>query len=78
MRAGVPLWALLIVTVLCACARNPVSGRPEVVLVSKQAEVGLGEEAAKEVAATIGLVPDEALQAYVQQIGARLAVESPR
>ncbi|MGI9431653.1 MAG: M48 family metalloprotease [Myxococcota bacterium] len=78
MRAGVPLWALLIVAVLCACARNPVSGRPEVVLVSKQAEVGLGEKAAKEVEATMGLVPDEALQAYVQQIGARLAKESPR
>jgi len=78
MRAGAPLWALLIVAVLCACARNPVSGRPEVVLVSKQGERGLGEEAAKEVEATIGLVPDEALQAYVQQIGARLAKESPR
>lgn len=78
MRAGVPFWALLLVVVLGACARNPVSGRPEVVLVSKQAERGLGEEAAKEVEATIGLVRDEALQAYIQQIGTRLAAESPR
>ena len=80
MRAAAPLGALLLVALFCVggCARNPVSGRPEVVLVSKQAERGLGAEAAKEVEAKIGLVDDEALQAYVSQIGARLAAHSPR
>ena len=80
MRAAAPFGALLLVALLCppGCARNPVSGRPEVVLVSKQAERGLGEEAAKEVEATMGLLEDEALQAYVAEIGARLAAHSPR
>jgi predicted Zn-dependent protease len=70
--------ALLIAVLACSCAKNPVSGRPEVVLVSEKGERELGEAAAKELEATIGLVSDEALQRYVEQIGARLAAHSPR
>jgi predicted Zn-dependent protease len=68
MRAGVRFRALTAVAILCACAQDPAS----------HPEVGSGEEAARDVEATLGLVPDEALQGYVQQIGARLAAESAR
>ena len=45
---------------------------------SAEREARLGEEAAKEVADTIGLVDDPALTAYVEALGQRLARHSPR
>ncbi len=63
---------------LAACARNPVSGRPEVTLVSAAEERRIGEEQAAEVARTIGLVDDPSLGTYVREVGRRLAARSPR
>jgi predicted Zn-dependent protease len=61
-----------------ACARNPVTGRPELVLTSSSREVELGAELAKEVEETLGLVRQPALEEYVAALGARLAQQSPR
>ena len=73
-RAGLALLALAV-----ACARNPVSGRPEVTLVSKAQERELGEAEAKRVAETMGIVDDRPeLSAYVRAVGERLARVSPR
>ena len=60
------------------CAVNPVSGRPEVVLVSAAQEREIGREEAENVEAQMGLVSDARPEAYVQQIGRRLAEHSPR
>jgi predicted Zn-dependent protease len=60
------------------CARNPVSGRPEMVLVSAQQEREIGAEEAKRVEELMGLVTDAKPGAYVQEIGRRLAEHSPR
>ncbi len=60
------------------CARNPVSGRPEVVLVSAAQEREIGREEAEKVEALMGLVTDAKPEAYVQEIGRRLAEHSPR
>jgi predicted Zn-dependent protease len=67
-------WAL----VAAGCARNPVSGRPEVVLVSAAQERKIGQEESKKVEAQMGLVTDAKLSGYIQQIGRRLAEHSPR
>ncbi len=67
-----------LVSLTAACARNPVTGRPEPVLTSEQREIELGNEAAKQVEEQIGYLDDEALQAYVAQLGQRLARQSPR
>ena len=61
-----------------ACAINPVTGRPEFVLVSTAQEVRMGKEEAKRVEQELGIVDDPALAAYVRAIGERLAVHSPR
>jgi predicted Zn-dependent protease len=61
-----------------SCAVNPVSGRPEVVLMSTAREAQLGAEAAGEVARSMGLVRDEAIVSYVSQLGQRVARHSPR
>ena len=61
-----------------ACATNPVTGKKQFVLMSEAQEVELGREADKDVAASIGLYPDEALQQYIQTLGARLAAATER
>ena len=64
--------------VSAGCAINPVSGRPEFVLVSAAKEKEIGAEAAKDIEQTMGLVDDAALVAYVESVGQRLAAQSPR
>ncbi|MCI0549121.1 MAG: M48 family metalloprotease [Candidatus Rokubacteria bacterium] len=61
-----------------ACAVNPVSGRPEMVLVSVAQERRLGQQEAQRVAQEQGLVRDPAIADYVTALGQRLAAESPR
>jgi predicted Zn-dependent protease len=75
---GRSLGALAIAAALVACATNPVTGRPEVVLMSPARESAEGKQEAAQVDKEIGLVHDAALTAYVAQIGDRLAKLSPR
>jgi len=76
MRAT--LLGLIALTVASAgCARNPVSGRPEFVLLSEKTERQLGREAAEEAEQTMGIAHDPALTAYLGQVGARLAAVAP-
>lgn len=64
--------------VLGSCARNPVTGQRELVLVSESQEISMGQQAAQQAAASIGLVDDAELQRYVSRIGMRMATESQR
>jgi predicted Zn-dependent protease len=64
--------------VLAACSTNPVTGRRELTLVSESQEISMGQEGAQQVEASIGLVNDQALQAYVSSVGKRLAAKSER
>jgi predicted Zn-dependent protease len=63
---------------LLTCARNPVTGRPQLALISEDQEIALGKQAGAEVARSVGLVEDKELQQYVARIGARLAKDSER
>ena len=76
-RAGRSLSAFVLL-LASACAMNPVSGRPELTLVSEAKERELGEAEARKVAETMGLVDDPALATYVRAVGERLARFSPR
>lgn len=79
MRAtGHAVLVLVGAAVASSCALNPVSGRPEVALVSVEREKQLGQRAAQEVEQSMGLVTDPALVGYVEAVGRRLAEESPR
>lgn len=60
------------------CAVNPVSGEREFVLVSEDQEIAMGAQGAENVGRSVGLVADEAMQAYVQGLGLRLAEDSER
>lgn len=69
---------VLVALALAGCAINPVTGSPEVSLVSEESEAKAGAEAAKEIDATLGVVGDAPLTAYVTQVGERVAAHSPR
>jgi predicted Zn-dependent protease len=61
-----------------ACATNPVTGKRQLALVSEAQELQMGQQAAKEVAQTLGFVEDKELQAFVQRVGKQLAADSER
>lgn len=61
-----------------ACAKNPVTGRRELSLVSESQEVAMGLEAAKDAARQMGVYPDSQLQAYVSSLGSPMARASER
>src|ERR671920_1170756 len=60
------------------CARNPVTGKSELSPVSEAQEIQMGQQGAKEVEQSIGIYKDPALNAYVQEIGKRMAAQSER
>ena len=72
------LAATLAATTLAGCARNPATGRQELMLVSEAQEIEMGTQYDKEIVASIGLYPDPALQRYIQDLGTRLAATSER
>lgn len=78
IRARSGALALLTAASLAACATNPVTGKPQLALISEGQEIEMGRQGAQEVQQSIGLVQDAALQEYVQRIGARLAARSQR
>lgn len=69
---------LLLLLFVSACAINPVTGRPELTLISTRGEQSLGEEQSKAVESELGLVDRERLTSWVTAIGQRLATHSPR
>jgi predicted Zn-dependent protease len=60
------------------CARNPVTGKKEVVLMSEQQELAMGQEADPQIVAQYGLYEDSALQRYMRQQGQQMAAISHR
>lgn len=61
-----------------ACAINPATGERQFTLISEAQEIQMGQEYHPQIVASMGLYPDEELQRYVQQLGARLAASSER
>jgi predicted Zn-dependent protease len=72
------LTAAAAVAVLIACATNPATGKKQLMLVSEAQEIAMGKEADQEVVAAYGLYPDPKVQAYVDELGKRLAAKSER
>jgi len=68
----------LLLALALACARNPVTGRPELVLVSGDRERALGDEQEKGLVEELGVSDHAATREWVGAVGARLAAKSPR
>ena len=75
------LFSFLLVSValtLTACAKNPVSGQQDFVMLSESDEIQLGKQAHQDILKQYGVYPDKKLQAYVNRIGQELAKKSHR
>ncbi len=66
----------LIVT--AGCTLNPATGRRQLSLIGEQQEIAMGLQYDKGVTAEFGLYPDDDWQAYIQEVGNRLAATSER
>ncbi|MEJ2216223.1 MAG: M48 family metalloprotease [Gemmatimonadota bacterium] len=75
-RRSFPL--MLGAALLASCAINPVTGERQLSLIGTQQEIQMGQEAAAQVKDQIGLVQNDALQAYVSSVGMPLAKGSER
>jgi predicted Zn-dependent protease len=70
--------ALLLALALANCAQNPVTGNPNLVLVSESQEIAIGRREDASVRKQYGAYDNPALQQYVSEIGQRLAKASHR
>ncbi|HEX2250321.1 MAG TPA: M48 family metalloprotease [Gemmatimonadales bacterium] len=73
-----PCVAGTLVLGLLSCARNPVTGKSELSLISESQEIQMGQQASKDVAQSIGLYNDAKVQAYVAKLGKQMAAASER
>ena len=72
------LAALAATLLLSHCAQNPVTGGKDFVLMSEQQEIQTGARMHKEVLQEYATLDNPELQAYVNEIGQRLARQSHR
>lgn len=73
------LGGVVMLLLLCgSCAVNPVSGGPELMLLSESDEVRLGQQTDAQVRKQYGVYEDQKLHAYINDMGRRLAAVSHR
>jgi predicted Zn-dependent protease len=63
---------------LATCARNPVTGKRELNLMSQEQEIALGQQSHPSVVASMGLYDNKNLQAFMNQKGQAMAKISHR
>ena len=63
---------------LAGCASNPVTGGTDVALISEAQEIEIGRQNHPKILQQYGRYDDEALQAYVNEVGQRIAAVSHR
>ncbi|MCB2409053.1 M48 family metalloprotease [Hymenobacter lucidus] len=76
MKPTLPLAAALLLT--SACSVNPVTGKKEVMLVSKGQELAMGQQSDPAVAAQFGIYPDQKLQNFINEKGKAMGAISHR
>ena len=82
-REQFPEWLLVVFTFAACipwlgCATNPATGKSQIMLISEQQEIELGEREDANTVAQFGLYDSPKLQNYVQEIGLSLAGVSER
>ena len=66
------------VFVCTQCAKNPVTGKNQIVTMSTQQELAMGQEGDPQIIAQFGLYEDSSLQRYMNQKGQEMAAVSHR
>lgn len=79
MRLKYKLYAIgAFFILLTSCARNPVTGKKQVALISEKQEIAMGHEADPQIVAEFGLYPDSLIQEYIYKKGSEMAGISHR
>lgn len=73
-----PSLLIIFFLLLSSCARNPVTGKRDFVLVTEKQEIAMGQEADPEIVSFFGLYEDKKLQNFIQKKGQEMAAISHR
>lgn len=76
--AFIQVTLVITLSLFATCARNPVTGKREVSLMSTEQEIALGKESHPSVVASMGLYDDKRLQAFMDEKGKAMAKISHR
>ena len=71
-------WASLSLLLIAACTMNPATGERQLTLMSEAQEIQMGAQTHPEVLAAFGAYDDPEWQAYIQELGAKIAATSER
>jgi len=77
-RNGLGATLAIAILTLSGCATNPVTGKKDFVMMSEEQELALGQKVAEQVKSKYKPYEDEALQAYLSDLGEELAANSHR
>jgi predicted Zn-dependent protease len=72
------LAGLLAAGMLSGCSKNPVTGKKEIIFMSKEKEIALGAESHPSIVATMGIYDDKSLNAFINEKGKAMANISHR
>lgn len=74
------VFSALVILALAAlgCSANPVSGRPQLMMLSDADEIRIGQQTHQEIVANYGIYSDTALTGYLTQVGQSMARSSHR
>jgi predicted Zn-dependent protease len=70
--------SLLIFLICNSCAKNPVTGRNDFMLMSKDQEVAMGQQSDPEIKSFFGVYEDAKLQQFINEKGQQMAAVSHR
>jgi len=77
-RVSQCLILFIVLTFIIACARNPVTGKREIMLVSEAQELQMGLQSDPSIVASYGLYQNEELQAFINEKGKEMGAISHR
>jgi predicted Zn-dependent protease len=69
---------IIILLILDSCAKNPVTGKNEFMLMSKDQEIAMGQQSDPEIVNFFGLYQDPKLQQFIDEKGKQMAAISHR
>ena len=72
-RLILPSFFLILFLLIVMCAVNPVTGKREFMLYTEQDEIALGQDTDKQIIEQYGLYEDKELEAYINQLGTKMA-----
>lgn len=79
MRKIIYALSAVVIFLFCeSCAKNPVTGKRDLMLMSKEQEVAMGKQSDPEIISYFGLYEDEKLQRFINEKGQQMAAVSHR